>query len=393
MTKSRKLLAAAISLAATCLLGLFLWWKLGGEETLTAPPPAKSARAAAPRRSPPARADQSAAPAAPAKPQITMEDDPVGSLLLEGQVLDSSDDPVAGATVRLSSNPPRTATSAGDGSFSFDKLVPRTYALSARLGDQAGGPVLHALRAASDPVIIRLAAGASIEVTVVAAEDGVPIAGQLAGFASVAGVVTAGAQPVQAQIIATTPAATRQNVVVTSGADGRYQIERLAAGDYKLTAIVGGGLGGAMGSRRARVEAGQRAQVDIDVPLGDITLLVTVTPKGGAIDAAQVFLFSGAVAARTGKEVSDAVLAAGAEGGVKHQLGPASAPFRFADMKAGAYSVCVVPINGDLQDPAFAQKLQQNVDKLRVYCEPTQLPESPKQQSYTASVPPMAPLE
>ena len=910
MTTSRKLLAAAITLAAICLIALLVW-RLGGTDE-----PAPQARAparAAPRAAPPPREPPPGA--VPAAPQVSMEDDPVGPLLLEGQVLDSSDDPVAGATVRLSSNPPRSATSAADGSFSFDKLLPRTYALNARRGGEVGGPVLHALRAASDPVIIRLAAGASIEVTVVAAEDGKPIAGaavalqgtflaattdaaglarltgvaavpfatveatatgrapgqvllqipeargaaiktrvelrrgaavsgtvvdqtgapvvgarvserdvsqllqladddkliktdakgrftlaavaagtyrfhathpkhapgssepravngiqpvagvrielaagarlagrvvgsdgapvpwatvrvgprlsggpgpadfgtrqatagergefeieglpratlvalamseeaasaavevdlaavpdrrdlvlrldvsgriegvvvnsagqpvaeaqvtaypdlfagaslqdfalrgpavdasdgggrfafrglpdgtyrlqasrsgaanpfsrrttkavtgatgvrlvveregrirgrvqfedgsapalfsvaaglapplpvassdgtfeltgvapgthdvhvrgpdfapavvrdvavepdrardvgtikvergrsvsgrvlgargapvagatvvlgeqllgdgralsaslmqsfgdqvgfrqtksdgdgrysiagigaardlviaaehdsqgrslavvvplgvnsstvdlQLVGFASVAGLVTAGGKPVQAQIIATTPAAIRYNVVVSSGADGRYQIERLAAGEYKLTATVSGGLGGATGSRLAHLEAGKPAQVDIDVPLGDITLLVTVKPKRGTIDSAQVFLFTGAVSARTGREVQEA-FSAGAEGGVKHLLGPASAPFRFADMKAGAYSICVIPLTGDLQDPAFAQKLAQHLETLEVHCAPTQLPESPKEQSYTATVPPMAPLE
>ena len=911
MTSSRKLLAAAITLAAICLIGLLVW-RLGGSEEQPAPPAKPTARAA-PRAAPPAREQPGAMPPAPS--QVTMEDDPVGPLLLEGQVLDSSDDPVEGAEVRLSSNPPRTAKSAADGSFSFDKLLPRTYALNARRGDQVGGPVLHALRAASDPVVIRLAAGASIEVTVVAAEDGAPIAGaavalqgaslrattdaaglarltgvaavplatveatasgrapgqvllqipdtrgaaiktrielrrgaavsgtvvdqsgapvagarvserdvsqllqladadefaktdskgrftlpavaagtyrfhathpehapgssepravdgiqpvagvrielaagarvagrvvgkdgapvpwatvrvgprmsggpgladfgtrqatagergefeleglpratvlalamseeassaavevdlaavpdrrdlvlrldvsghiegvvvdsagqpvpeaqvtaypdlfgsdlqsfalrgqavnatdgggrfvlrglpdgtyrllasrsgaaspfsrkatkaatgatgvrlvleregrirgrvqfedgsspalfsvaaglapplpvagrdgtfeltgvapgthdvhvrgpdfapalvrdvvvepdrardvgvikvergrsvsgrvlgaggapvagatvvlaeqllgdgkslsaslmqsfgdqigfrqtksdgdgtyaiagignrkdlviaaehevegrslavvvplgvdsrtvdlQLVGFGSVAGLVTAGGKPAQAQVIATTPAASKQNIVVTSGADGRYQIERLAAGDYKLSATVGGGLGGAFGSQVAHIEAGKQAQVDIDVPLGDITLVVTVKPKRGTIDAAQVFLFSGAVAARTGKEVNEAVLSAGGGGGVKHQLGPASAPFRFTAMKAGAYSVCVIPLTGDLQDPAFAQKLQQHLETLEVHCSPTELPESPLEQSYTATVPPMAPLE
>src|SRR5262245_15109520 len=51
-----------------------------------------------------------------------IDDDPKGTLRLEGQVVDENDKPVAGATVVLSSNPPRTATSEDDGGFAFDAL-------------------------------------------------------------------------------------------------------------------------------------------------------------------------------------------------------------------------------------------------------------------------------
>src|SRR3970040_316552 len=39
-----------------------------------------------------------------------IDDDPKGSLQLEGQVIDAEDHPVKGATVLLSANPPRTTT-------------------------------------------------------------------------------------------------------------------------------------------------------------------------------------------------------------------------------------------------------------------------------------------
>jgi hypothetical protein len=51
-----------------------------------------------------------------------VDDDPKGALRLEGQVIDEHDRPVAGATVVLSSNPPRAATSEDDGGFSFDQF-------------------------------------------------------------------------------------------------------------------------------------------------------------------------------------------------------------------------------------------------------------------------------
>src|SRR4029078_9754347 len=83
--------------------------------------------------------------AVPSAAPVSQDNDPVGDLRLEGQVLGPDDQPVAGAVVALGSVPPRTAKSEKDGSFEFDKLVGRTYALTARSGDMVGGPVMHTL--------------------------------------------------------------------------------------------------------------------------------------------------------------------------------------------------------------------------------------------------------
>jgi len=64
----------------------------------------------------------------------------------------------------------------------------------------------------------------------------------------------------------------------------------------------------------------------------------------------------------------------------------------FLKVTPGNYSVCVIPINGDMNDPDFAQKLQRNVETLEVHCQQTEIAESPENQSYNALVPPMAPL-
>src|SRR5689334_11885517 len=65
-------------------------------------------------------------------PSVLTDDDPKGALRLEGQVVDADDKPVAGATVVLASNPPRTTKSEDDGGFAFDGLVGRPYTLTAR---------------------------------------------------------------------------------------------------------------------------------------------------------------------------------------------------------------------------------------------------------------------
>lgn len=70
----------------------------------------------------------------------------------------------------------RTATTEDDGTFSFDKLTGRTYDLSAESGDMIGGPVAYKLTEKSDPVVIRLSAGAAVTVSVVDEKDA-PIKG------------------------------------------------------------------------------------------------------------------------------------------------------------------------------------------------------------------------
>jgi uncharacterized GH25 family protein len=105
---------------------------------------------------------------------LVVDDDPKGTLRLEGQVVDEHDKPVAGATVVLSSNPPRTAKSEDDGGFVFDALVGRPYTLTARAAQGVAGPVTSKLTEKSDPVVLQLRAGAKVTVTVTG-EAGKPV--------------------------------------------------------------------------------------------------------------------------------------------------------------------------------------------------------------------------
>jgi uncharacterized GH25 family protein len=102
---------------------------------------------------------------APTAATVT-DDDVRGELRLEGQVLDAHDEPVGGATVVLSSNPPRTATTEADGGFAFDELVGRPYTLIARAKQGVAGPVTAKLTAKSEPVILHLRAAANVRVEI-----------------------------------------------------------------------------------------------------------------------------------------------------------------------------------------------------------------------------------
>ena len=72
--------------------------------------------------------------------------------------------------------PPRTAKTEDDGTFAFDKLVGREYALTATTGESVGGPIEYKLTETSDPIVIRLVNGSKLIVTV-SDDAGKPIEG------------------------------------------------------------------------------------------------------------------------------------------------------------------------------------------------------------------------
>lgn len=127
-------------------------------------PPA-IATAAAPSGS--AAAEAPAKPPPPSGPELRWEwdRDPEGPLRLDGQVVDQDGEPVGDALIVISTQPPATTRSQADGSFFFDKLVARRFTLSARAGARVGS-VQTKLTSTSDPVVLRVRAGATVAVLV-----------------------------------------------------------------------------------------------------------------------------------------------------------------------------------------------------------------------------------
>ena len=147
------------------------WWALAHR----AGPPAAAESAAKPaageqRRERPQRGEVGE------QPRVVIDDDPRGTLRLEGQVIDAEDHGVAGATVVITSNPARTVLTEGDGSFAFDGLLARPYTLVARAARGVAGPITARLTAKSEPIVLRLRPASKLTVNVVGS-DGKPIAG------------------------------------------------------------------------------------------------------------------------------------------------------------------------------------------------------------------------
>ncbi|MEO8551025.1 MAG: carboxypeptidase regulatory-like domain-containing protein, partial [Kofleriaceae bacterium] len=145
---NRKLWAA---LAVVIVAGLVGWWWHQRSGTPAAPHDSAGSAAPPPRAPEPPRPRGEVDP----QPRVVVDDDPTGALRLEGQVIDTDDQPVAGAKVTISSRPARTAVTEADGGFAFDALVGRTYTLVARAPHGVAGPVTARLTEKSPPVIMK----------------------------------------------------------------------------------------------------------------------------------------------------------------------------------------------------------------------------------------------
>ncbi len=101
----------------------------------------------------------------------------VGTLQLEGQVVDEQLQPVAGAQVTLLLDVPRKVTTEADGAYSFSNLAPGPYRLIAHKDAMSSDIARARLSKTSDPVTLRVRPGATVAVTVIAADTGAPVAG------------------------------------------------------------------------------------------------------------------------------------------------------------------------------------------------------------------------
>jgi hypothetical protein len=156
-----------VALGVVVALGAAGWWWLRDPDAVKPAERATRAPAAA------ASAHERGPRGGEIGGRVVLEDDPRGTLRLEGQVVDADERGVAGATVAITANPVRTATTEADGSFAFDGLVGRPYTLIARAAQGVAGPITARLTERSDPVVLRLRPAGTLTVTVIGS-DGKP---------------------------------------------------------------------------------------------------------------------------------------------------------------------------------------------------------------------------
>ncbi len=158
----------SLAAAAALVMALVYWFGLRGDDA-PAPKPSPAAQQAPTKVTPTVR------PPAKTKGEretpraafvVNYDDDPVGSLRLEGQVITTEDDPVVGAMVSIDSRPPRFAKTDESGSFFFENLVARNYDLVAKSDSGAAGPVTARLSETNDPIMLVVREGGAVEVSV-----------------------------------------------------------------------------------------------------------------------------------------------------------------------------------------------------------------------------------
>lgn len=148
------------------------WW-LRSERTPAAPRAAPRARGPVPLAVRAVPIDRTALPTADA---WRREVEPEGPLALRGTVIDEAGQPVVGARVAVRGAAGRTVVSDERGGWQVAGLVPRAYQLEAHKDDAWARAIEVTPGAHRAPVVLRLRAGAGIEVAVIDRATGAPVA-------------------------------------------------------------------------------------------------------------------------------------------------------------------------------------------------------------------------
>jgi uncharacterized GH25 family protein len=311
--------------------------------------------------------------------------------MLTGRVVDASGSPVAGARVSVS----RTLLSMEGAQDQLDTIAEMTGARTATTDQDGGFTIIGIARTHTFAGAEHPDKGRATPVDIPEGnEDPPPVTLALRGFGSITGKVTSEGQPApNVTITDTLKGSIAQVGIARTSEDGSFILSKVSEGSHVLNAMRISGMGGASStSVSVEVKAGQAQNVNIDIPVGNIELDVTIKPIANAkIDSAQVFLFRGTVAATTAKQLND-TFGSGGMSGVKFWFGEGKPMPVFDKIVAADYSVCGIPVTGNLMDPTFGQRLQEHVDTLRVYCKPVTVASSPQKQAVTLELPAMQPL-
>src|SRR5262245_1650156 len=162
----------AVLIGAVIVAGTRFAGRWGGDKPTKPAAVAQKPVTATPQGKPTAPAPSTATPRE--MPTIH-DDDPKGTLRLEGQVIDEHDAPVAHAQVAIDANPPLVVETESDGGFVLEGLIRRDYRIEATAGDRYAGPARLRMSEKPEPVTLRMRKGGSFEVTVTERATGAPV--------------------------------------------------------------------------------------------------------------------------------------------------------------------------------------------------------------------------
>lgn len=309
---------------------------------------------------------------------------------LAGKVVDASGTAVAGAKIKVGEML-FTAEGSEDQMAQFEEMGGIRSAVS----DQAGEfTIIGIPKKATNVVADHPTRGRSLAVGVPeGADDPAPMTLTLRGYGSISGKVTSQGKPLPRVTVSDSAKGGGASAAFAQTDDeGNFTIAKVSEGPHVLQAMQQQMMSMKSSSTTVTVTAGKETKVTIDIPVGTLSLTVTIKPlAGNQVDAAQVFLMSGLVAPATGKQLIDGMFQGGGQS-MKFWLGGTMPMPKFEELVAGKYSACIIPITGSMSDPTFMQRIQENMQTLKVYCKPVTLAASPNAQTLVAEVPAMTPF-
>lgn len=308
-----------------------------------------------------------------------------------GTVVDGAGNKVAGARVKIG-DMIVSMQGAEEQMETFEEM----YGGKSALSDQDGKFVLVGIPKKATNVIAEHAdRGRSNAIAIPAGtEDPPALTLALKGFGTISGKVTSQGKPVANAAVSDTPKGGGTQLRMAQSDDtGAFTITKVGEGTHTVSAMQQGGVMSMKTTAvTVQVTAGKETKVNIDIPVGNITLAVQIKAMpNNKVDSAQVFLARGIVAMHDAKELTDAFLGGGVVG-MKWWFGENKPQPDFAELVPGDYSVCAIPITGDLNDTTFQQRVQEHLNDLKVYCKPAKVLPSPTKQTFTAELPAMTPF-
>ncbi|CAN5906672.1 hypothetical protein BH11MYX3_BH11MYX3_12630 [soil metagenome] len=309
---------------------------------------------------------------------------------LVGKVVDKGGTPIAGAKVKVGE-----MLFSAEGNEDQMEQFEQMGGIRSAVSDQAGEfTIIGIPKKATNVMADHPQSGRSLAVGVPeGSDDPPPMTLELRGYGSISGKVTSKGKPLPRVTISDSSKGGGASASFAQTDDeGNFTLNKVGEGVHVLQAMQQQMMSMKSSAATVTVVAGKESKVTIDIPVGTLSLTVTIKPlAGNKVDAAQVFLFAGMVAPANGKQLMDGMFQGGGQG-MKFWLGGTMPMPKFEELVAGSYSACVIPITGSMQDPQLMQRIQENVATLKVYCKPVTIKPSPAEQAFAIEVPAMTPL-
>lgn len=152
-------------------------------------------------------------------------------------------------------------------------------------------------------------------------------------------------------------------------AGGRFHLERMPAGDYKLAVGRANQAAGAeVIHRDISIRPGEVTRVAMAAPASGRRVEVVVElPDGKRPTTSQVFIVEGDIDLDNAGEDADRKLRA--KSGFRVAFTNRDEAAVFTSVPDGEYSVCVAPLAGDIADAEFVESIQDRRKEIPMYCQ------------------------